>query len=177
MPYDHHCKDCPYNNQKHLADSTYFLQNLSPVELEDNESNVLLVFQAPGIREWELGKPIQPTIKRGGTAGRRIEMSWERKHKKRRDFNIINSVQCFPGNAGDGDKEPHPMAVCCCSKRLLQVLNSKNYTKVIAFGDIAFQVVSTLINALSPQPILIPAPHPNNRVKGRRTSATLDTLW
>lgn len=63
MPYDHHCKDCPYNNQEHLVGSTHFAQGLSPVELKDNDSNILLVFQAPGIEEWKLGKPIQPTIK------------------------------------------------------------------------------------------------------------------
>jgi hypothetical protein len=42
--------------------------------LENNNSDTLLVFQATGIKEWGIGQ--------ASAAGRRIELSWERKQKK-----------------------------------------------------------------------------------------------
>ena len=181
MSYDIHCEACPYYHQKHLVGSAQSTNNLNPpVELEDNRSNILLVFQAPGEEEWSVGKPIQPTRKRGGTAGARIQASWDRVQKSsgtnvnRYCFDIIKSVQCFPGkNDESRDFKPDEMAVRCCSKRLSEVLNLKQYAKVIAFGSFAFEVISTLANSISPQPSIVNAPHPNGGLK----NATLDALW
>jgi uracil-DNA glycosylase len=159
----------------------------APVGLEDNGSDILLVFQSPGEEEWNQGRPLRPTVKIGGTAGRRIEESWDRVKKQRNsqnpirtDFDIVNTVQCFQGKKPNGgDEEPDAMAICCCSNRLLAVLNlpQKRYTKVIVFGDISQQVMNSLIRRLSPQPIFVPAPHPNMRKKGISTNSLLDDLW
>ena len=174
MSYNQNCYNCPYNNQIHLAKTPYITtRNTPPIELEDNQSDILLVFQAPGSEEWKVGFAIQPTVKPGGTAGSRLLQSWNRKSKSRSDFDIINTVQCFPGNTGNRDTAPNVMAICCCSKRLLLVLQSKSYRKIITFGDLAFQVVSNLILSCSHQPQLIQARHPNGGVSQK----ILDSLW
>ncbi|OTE98023.1 hypothetical protein BCS42_11350 [Crenothrix sp. D3] len=153
--------------------------------MEDNGSDTLLVFQAPGEEEWmKQGIPLYPEIKRGGTAGSRIKLSWEREQKcrntsspTRTDYDIVNVVQCFPDkdpNSNENrDAKPNVMAVCCCSNRLLTILQQKNYVKIIAFGDIAQQVLPSLISRLSLQPNFINAPHPT----GGTLNTTLDALW
>jgi len=173
MPYDSKCISCPYNQQQHLPVNQRTLRNSPPIDLENNNSKTLLVFQAPGKDEWEVGKAIQLTIKVGGSAGRRINMSWERCQKQRTDFDIINSVQCFPGNEGKRDLEPDVMAICSCSQRLENVLESNEYSKIIVFGGIANQVITSICKKLNAKSKIIDAPHPNGGV----SKETLDNLW
>jgi len=174
MSYDNNCTNCPYNNQAHLVSPAHITKRANPpIELEDHNSDVLLVFQAPGDIEWSAGLAIQPTKKPGGTAGVRIKKSWERKKKSRSDFNIINAVQCFPGNDGDRDLSPNSMAICSCSKRLKDILNAKTYQKIIAFGRIAEDVVDSLVKTLKYTPNIIKGVHPNGGV----TKDELDDLW
>ena len=82
MAYDSNCERCPYYNQENLSVNQRTTRNSPPVEFENNNSGTLLVFQAPGDVEWRVGRAIQPTVKIGGTAGRRIELSWKRVGKK-----------------------------------------------------------------------------------------------
>jgi uracil-DNA glycosylase len=131
------------------------------------------VFQAPGNDEWRVGKAIQPTIKPGGSAGRRIEMSWERSHKQRTDFDIINSVQCFPGNEGKRDFVPDAMSIYSCSQRLENILKSHSYEKIVVFGDIAKQVIATNCKKLGIMTKIIIGTHPNGGV----FRESLDVLW
>lgn len=145
-----------------------------PIGLEDNGSNVLLVFQAPGDVEWVKGLAIQPTQKVGGSAGRRIELSWGRTNQKRTNFDIINTVQCFPGNNNNRDLEPNVMAICSCSKRLNSILIKKQYNKIITFGEIANEVVLVILqNITNNKPIIIKSKHPNGGVSQQE----LDKLW
>ena len=116
--------------------------------MENNNSDTLLVFQSPGIEEWGKGQAIQPSRKKGGTAGRRIELSWERKQKNRYDFNIINAVQCFPGNDGDRDLEPNIISIYSCLNRLEHIQKEKNYKRIILFGQIAQNVGDNLLYKL-----------------------------
>lgn len=174
MPYDQNCHTCPYYQQVHLRVGTFRTTRLSPpVELEDNGSATLLVFQSPGDAEWEVGRPIQPTKKVGGTAGIRILNSWIRKGLQRDSFDIVNAVQCFTGNGGKRDFDPNAMAICCCSKRLKFVIDAKQYTRVITFGGVAFQVVSHLVQTAINRPSVSMAPHPNSGVR----NDMLDALW
>lgn len=141
------CPLCPYYNQAHLANEQKTMRSNPPVPLEDNNSNTLLIFQAPGIEEWISGVPIQPTRKKGGTAGARVALSWKRQKESRTQFDIINVVQCYPGNRGnDGDRDdrPHTLATCACSKRLQEILAVKNYSKIIVFGEIAGEIAQHL---------------------------------
>ena len=116
--------------------------------MENNNSDTLLVFQATGIKEWEMGQAIQPIQKQGGTAGRRIELSGGRKQKIRNDFNIINVVQCLPGNNGDRDLEPNIISIYSCLNRLEHIQKEKNYKRIILFGQIAQNVGDNLLYKL-----------------------------
>ena len=174
MSYDSHCDNCPYKNQIHLNTDKKIDRKSPPIELENNDSNTLLVFQAPGTEEWKVGKAIQPIIKPGGTAGRRIELSWKSVGKSREDFDIVNAVQCFPGNNGDRDLKPNSMSICSCSNRLKDILNGSSYTKIILFGEIAQNVVDNLINTLSLDEVDVQrSKHPT----GGLSKKDLDDLW
>ena len=173
MEYDDNCQNCPYYLQNHLVGGSRTIRNSPAITLENNISTTLLVFQAPGDNEWHAGKAIQPTKKQGGTAGVRIKNSWERKSKSRTDFDIINAVQCFPGNDGDRDLTPKLMAICSCSKRLQIVLESKRYKEIIVFGSIAEEMVEESIKKLNYSAEIVKAPHPNGGIK----NSTLDALW
>lgn len=173
MQYDDNCKTCPYYLQNHLTGLSRTTRESPAITLENNSSSTLLLFQSPGDNEWHAGKAIQPTIKQGGTAGVRIKNSWERKNKSRTDFDIINAVQCFPGNDGDRDLSPKLMAICSCSKRLQSVLESKKYKEIIVFGSIAEEAVEELSKKVNYSANVVKAPHPNGGIK----NATLDVLW
>ena len=173
MAYDQHCRPCPYFQQRHLLAASQTTRSSPPIELESHGSSTLLVFQAPGIMEWIAGKPIQPTQKRGGTAGARIQNSWHRKAKTREDFDIINAVQCFPGKGNNRDFEPMSDSRSCCAKRLKEVLEQGTYSEIIVFGDIAFKTVNSLKRESGANPQVIRAAHPNGGV----SKSTLDSLW
>lgn len=173
MAYDLHCNSCPYFQQRHLLGAFQTGRNFPPVELESHGSSTLLVFQAPGDIEWAVGKAIQPTKKPGGTAGVRILNSWCRKGRTREDFDIINAVQCFPGNNGDRDFKPLSDAQVCCAKRLNGILEQGTYREIIAFGGVAFETVNSLLCGSDISSKLIQVAHPNSGIP----NSTLDSLW
>jgi uracil-DNA glycosylase len=173
MAYDSNCNNCPYEKQIHLSSKNRTNRVSPPIELENNNSEILLLFQAPGTEEWKEGQAIQPVKKQGGTAGRRIELSWERKHKNRNDFDIINTVQCFPGNNGNRDLEPNTMSICSCSNKLEYILNTNHYSKIIAFGEIAQNVVENITNKLKIEIDIVKSKHPT----GGLSNKDLDDLW
>ncbi|MGE6757652.1 uracil-DNA glycosylase family protein [Corallococcus sp. AS-1-12] len=173
-----HCLKCPYLDQVHLPPEWCQARETVPLDVEDNESDILLVAQAPGEAEWEIGKPLQPTVKQGGTAGSRIAQSWERTNKERKSFNITNAVQCFPGKEDPREKAPRdlapvPAAVRACSGWLRDAMCSRRYRKVIAFGEVAALVVG-IIATLEDLPCEVQyARHPNSGVSNEE----LDRLW
>ncbi|MGR5329437.1 hypothetical protein [Photobacterium damselae] len=175
MPYDNNCKECPYYQQHHLSNSQHKTDRKDPpIMLENNNSDTLLVFQAPGKEEWEVGKSIQPTVIKGGTAGRRIELSWSRQGKKRDDFDIINSVQCFPGLDIDGrDNEPLSKARSLCGLRLNEVIQEGSYGTIITFGNNAKDAIAKISAKIGPDSLIIEASHPNGGMKKNE----LDSLW
>jgi len=173
MSYDSNCDNCPYKNQIHLNNDNKTNRESPPIELESNNSDTLLIFQAPGTEEWIKGKAIQPVIKQGGTVGRRIELSWKRKKKNRNDFDIINTIQCFPGNNGNRDLEPNNMSICSCSNRLESILKKNRYKRIIAFGEISQNVVDNLIRKLKLEVNVVKSKHP----AGGLSNKNLDSLW
>ncbi|WP_309896119.1 uracil-DNA glycosylase family protein [Archangium sp.] len=168
-----YCLTCPYRNQKHLPPEWQQKRDNVPLEVEDNESDILLVIQAPGEAEWKAGKPLQPTTKQGGTAGIRVEQSWGRKGKQRADFNITNAVQCFPGKADGRDLPPDLQAVQACSGWLRDALNDGQYRQVIALGDVASLAVGFVVALEGLSCEVKHVTHPNGGLK----SADLDALW
>lgn len=174
MPYDSsNCRECPYLDQNHLPLQLKTPRSESPVELEWNNSKTLIVGEAPGIEEWRMGAPFQPTKKVGGTAGARLARSWQRAGKKRKDFDLLNTVQCYPGQDGNRDARPTKAAVCACSGRLAAVLAKNNYERVICFGRAAEKVVSQIQIAHALNFSVVPCRHPS----GGASNEQLDALW
>ena len=138
MPYDSSCCSCPYRNQKHLPAGEQTQRADPPVDLEYNGSDTLIVLQAPGEEEWRCGRPLMAVKKKGGTAGERVRKSWDRKGKKREDFDIIEAVQCYPGRGTNNrDEKPNPGAVQACTYRLYRHLIKRKYKKIVALGETA----------------------------------------
>ncbi|MBX2977479.1 MAG: hypothetical protein KF721_15235 [Ignavibacteriaceae bacterium] len=174
MSYNIHCDLCPYFNQLHLEGNIFSTnRNSPPIILENNSSSMLLVFQSPGIKEWEEGIAIFPERKKGGSAGRRIELSWIRKQKQRSEYDIINVVQCFPGRVGIRDNFPSISAICSCKNRLKDVLENSNYVKIIAFGTLAIDVTKSILREINKNVPLVESVHPNGGI----TNEELDRLW
>lgn len=172
MGYDANCCGCPYFNQRHLSQAERTCRDDPPVEAEDNGSDVLIVALAPGVEEWRCGKPLMPIKKPGGTAGRRVQLSWQNKCKHRGDFDIIEAVQCYPGEGKNGrDKEPMKGAVNACAARLQVALQRKKYRKVIALGKAALKSLQKANT--DPKLCIVEGPHPTGGAKNR----ILDDLW
>ena len=172
MGYDKHCRKCPYYQQKHLHPGERANRPNPPVEVEDNGSNVLIVALAPGENEWQCGLPLINLRKKGGTAGSRVQQSWNRRHKRRTDFDIIEAVQCYPGKGYDGrDKRPEQDALDACAGRLQARLEQVKYSKAVALGKDAY---SSLKQASAGMKLkIIKGRHPNGGVSG----VALDALW
>lgn len=170
--YYEECRRCIYFGQKHLEKKSKVSRQFVPIKIEKNNSSTLIIFQAPGIKEWHVGKAIQSSRKRGGSAGSRIEASWNRCGKSRKDFDIVEAVRCYPGERKNGrDKKPRKKSRECCSKILAREINSGNYLRIIAFGVIAQEMLKYIkINSTCQ---VINATHPNGGI----TNSQLDNLW
>jgi uracil-DNA glycosylase family 4 len=170
------CLGCTYKDQMQLEGTSYYVSRSNiPVSIDKGlNSNMLIVLQAPGEEEWKKGRPLQAIKKVGGTAGRRIELSWKRVGKKRTEFDITSSVQCFPGKKADGrDLEPSDISIECCFQWLKEDIKNGNYTKIIGFGDIAIQQIYKVVSELHLNVQVIECKHPNGGVK----NLDLDSMW
>ena len=172
MGYDVNCCSCPYFNQKHLDQKERTCRGDPPVEAEVNGSDVLIVALAPGVEEWRRGSALMPCKRQGGTAGSRVQQSWKRTCKVRKDFDIIEAVQCYPGREGGArDKKPVEEAVTACTERLRATLKQGKYRKAIALGKVAFESLKAASTGLALT--LDKGPHPN----AGASNDDLDALW
>ena len=145
---DKRCNECPYHNQKHLIGTLFELWSVDylPLEMEDNGSDILLIFQSPGENEWKYGKPIYfDNMSNKNTAGARLKKAWDSNNKKRSDFNITNIVQCFQGKKSNGkdDENLNSEAKRHCLDYLIDDLKKfqGKGKKIIVFGYQAKQQV------------------------------------
>lgn len=119
-----------------------------PLAMEDNGAPVLLVFQSPGVNEWKSGRPVSST--KSGSVGARLANAFKRVGKERRDFNITNIVQCFPGKRraqpglASRDLTPIASARRHCSHWLRQDIEATDYKRVVVFGSQARDAVLAL---------------------------------
>ena len=145
--YISHCIGCPYERAEHLAPAERAVR-ATPLSLEDNGGQVLLIFQAPGIGEWERGRPVSSTAP--GSVGARLETAFVDSGRSRTNYDITNSVQCFPGKKEmingkrPRDKRPSAAARRQCANWLRQDITARRYKRVIVFGSIAKEVVRSL---------------------------------
>lgn len=143
------CKNCPYYNQKHLEGTKYKLKSKNPkLEMENNNSDTLLILQSPGENEWKNCKPLyyDENVNKN-TAGARINKACEANGNKREDYSITNIVQCFQGkklNSNDDDKLDKNAKECCLGN-LINDLRTHKWEKIIVFGSEAKKQVKRAI--------------------------------
>lgn len=134
---------------------------------------IILVGQAPGIKEPVLGRPFAWTA--GKTLFRWIEsaVGWSEEQARRRIY-FAAVCRCFPGkNPRGGDRVPDPVEIAACShwmKREFEILKPR---LVLAVGKLAiaqFLECDSLaavvgktwrIEAFGQETDLIPLPHPS----------------
>lgn len=168
------CQGCPYHPSGRLALAPTGERVHQPLGIEQRDSSTLLVARAPGVDEWEAGKPlISPNTK---SAAHRIRKSLDRIKKERSDLDITNVVLCYPGKPPqkpDGkpprDNPPDRGALIQCRHWLQQTISSVRYTKIVTFGKEAEEAVKAC--ALPMGVIIVVLPHPSS---GRLTNETLD---
>lgn len=116
--------------------------------MEDNNGSILLIFHAPGEVEWALGRPIVNT--KASSTGARHTNTFSKVGKTRLDFNITNTVQCFPvkqkskGVERPRDKPPTASADAHCTHWLRQYIDGQQYQRVVVFGSHAKKAVHAL---------------------------------
>lgn len=157
------CAGCPYIENK-TKDTK------SPLSMENNGSDVLIILQAPGVDEWKSNKPICSTNKKSAAA--RIRNSLKRTGLTREDFNITNAVQCYPGKSLSGrDLKPSKIAQFFCSKWLKQDIEASKFRKIIIFGSIARNSIKML--ALENDPRFVYFRHPSGFLKNKDLDSAL----
>jgi uracil-DNA glycosylase family 4 len=145
--YGSYCNGCPYACGKHLAPHESAMR-ASPLSMEENGGRMLLVFQSPGIEEWSTGHPVSGRSR--GSVGARLEAAFTDVGKSRRDFNITNSVKCFPGKRLVEDKKrPRDQAITAkarrhCADWLQLDMESAEYERIVVFGAVAKRTIQDL---------------------------------
>ncbi|WP_431484124.1 uracil-DNA glycosylase family protein [Pseudomonas solani] len=145
--YESHCIGCPYNNAAHLPVSSQYNRS-APLSIEDNGASVLLIFQAPGVDEWAKGRPVAST--NPSSAGVRLATAFRIAGRTRQDYNITNTVQCFPGKEPQvGTTRPRDNAPTAavrrhCSEWLRQDIQAQSYKRIVVFGAHARRAVRNL---------------------------------
>jgi uracil-DNA glycosylase len=145
--YDSHCTVCPYVDGGHLPRVIKSIRD-RPLSLEHNGSKVLLIFQSPGIDEWNSGNPISSSNPR--SAGTKLAAAFRSIGKTRSNYDITNVVQCFPGKAEPRpstrprDRKPLKAACNACANWLAQDIAAGEYERVVVFGAAAKDAVERL---------------------------------
>jgi uracil-DNA glycosylase family 4 len=136
------CVPCPYHPQNgHSQPSAR--EQVVPLSVETNSSEYLLVFQAPGIDEWDEGKPLCSNNRKSAAA--RVHAALGRVGKSRSHVSIANATQCYPGRGNTGrDKAPSEAARTQCLHWLDQDLRAHSNARIVVFGAIAKKSVLEL---------------------------------
>ncbi len=154
LGFGEHCRGCPYEGVPHLSAADRTVRSI-PLAMEDHRSAVLLLFQAPGEKEWIHGRPVSSN--EIGSAGYRFENAFARAKKTRADFNITNAVQCFPGkkevkaSERPRDRCPPALARRHCADWLLKDLKARPYSRISVFGSEARKSIDHLGLATDPR--------------------------
>ena len=160
--------NCPYNiNNCNSFTSVRRRDQNNPLELEDNDSKTLLVFEAPGYYEWINQSPIYDSRQLGmeNSAGSKIADAFEQCNKNRMDYDIAEAVSCFPGTKSNLIQDEVCQAAKFCEKYLMSYIYTKKYSKIVCWGYIAHNSVVNIVNILQERdhtycPSIIFAKHP-----------------
>ena len=169
--FECYCNGCPYNGSVHLP-STECSSPLStecprPLSMEHNpDTTALLIFQAPGCREWVMKRPICSESRHSAAARIENSLSLSRVNASRYDFSITNAVQCYPGKGHNGrDKKPRAAARRQCANWLRMDIKAHPWRRVVVFGAMAKESVRSLGYGCDPRFCFIDHPSgglPNN---------------
>lgn len=158
----------------------YYQPNQTAIGYENNNSNILLIFQAPGNDEWTgntmTGNKIPIDSNNSKSCANRMRKSFKRNKVFRGNFDIAEAVCCYPGKSQNGrDNKPWFSSMALCSINMVNILVKKRYQRIICFGDVAYDVVTTaitqIVNWSGPNSTL--APHPSSGIK----NAILDNSY
>lgn len=185
MPNNYNfCGNCPYINQLHLP-AKYHSQIGSPLSIDyGNNATELLIFQAPGIDEWQgstiSGRRIPIDSNNSHSAAQRMRNSMQRKGTSRCNYDITEVVQCYPGKNKKGNRDKVPCLdsrLHCLQYLLVESLLLKRYDRIVAFGRIAYEMAVLAVNCASQLGFYQPDPtyarHPSSGV----SNATLDNSY
>lgn len=148
------CTGCPYINLP-----------LHHLRYENNNSDHLLVFQAPGYNEWTgntmSGKRIPIDSSNSHSCAERMRKSFVKKSVTRKNYDIAEAVCCYPGRSPKTgrDKKPSAKSISCCTQNMVRLLTSHNYNKITCFGTIASKVVTNAINTAIQKGFTMPKPN------------------
>lgn len=172
--YESHCIGCPYFNAEHLPEHYREIRS-TPLSMEDNSASVLLIFQAPGVEEWSKGKPVASM--KPSSAGMRLTAAFRVKQQTRLDYNITNTVQCFPGKKSETvilrsrDKAPTATARQHCLEWLRKDIELHSYKRIVAFGTHARKAIRDL--GLEMDPRIHFTRHPTGGISNEKLAAAL----
>jgi uracil-DNA glycosylase len=149
MPIDfiEHCRGCPYEGASHL-DQRLSNCEARPLNIENNDASVLLIFQSPGENEWRSKRPVS-SLDEASVAGR-FRRAFKKTNTSRANFDITNAVQCYQGKAlsrgqeAPRDKKPSEAARKRCSHWLKLDIESHDYARIVVFGSVAKRSVRDL---------------------------------
>lgn len=111
----------------------------TPVHGPALETKVMLVGQAPGIHEGDLGKPFAYTA--GKTLFKWFEKIGVFEEQFRNMTYITATARCFPGKSGKGDREPTKLEIARCSVHVAQEVEAIRPELIIAVGKMAIAEV------------------------------------
>ena len=154
---------CPFNinNKGSFTNSRRGEVNM-PLPLEDNNSNVLLVFEAPGYYEWHNRCPIYDS------SGSRMANAFESCGKIRTNYDIAEVVCCFPGTKNKLQHSEVLLASTFCRRYLLNYVEKKKYHKIVCWGYIAHNNIIDIVKSIQIRdpyycPNIMFAKHPTAR--------------
>lgn len=102
-------------------------------------TKIMLVGQAPGIHEGDLGKPFAYTA--GRTLFKWFEKIGVGEEQFRNMTYITATARCFPGKSGKGDREPTKLEIGRCSVHVAQEVEALRPELIIAVGKLAIAEV------------------------------------
>jgi DNA polymerase len=126
------CDKCP------LKDSIF-------VPSEINDTNVLVLAEAPGLSETKEGRPLV------GVAGNDLMKIVSTLHKKREDLSYMNVVSCRPTRVEDGktyNRTPTLDEIVCCNARMTNEIDKIQPQIIVCMGKTAYEALTKRRNSV-----------------------------
>lgn len=175
-------------HQKTMSDCRLCPQMVPPVILgQAVASEILLIGQAPGDKEGDLGRPFAWTA--GKTLFRWFESIGVSEQDFRRQVYMTAVCRCFPGkNPKGGDRVPDKTEIDTCSRWLNKEIELLQPRLIVPVGKLAisqYLPLNKLVDVIGQQfrlPVngvevdLIPLPHPSGASTWHRMSPGKELL-